>query len=158
MRLETVFESMITAEQIKQLRERTGISMMACKKALEEAGGDFEKALGLLAQRGLKVAEAKSERATKAGIVESYIHPNKQIGVLLELRSETDFVAKTADFGTLARDISMHIAASDPSTVDELLNQLYVKNPDMAVGDYLKESIQKFGENIEISRFSRFNI
>lgn len=149
---------MITAEQIKQLRERTGISMMACKKALEEAGGDFDKALGLLAQRGLKVAEAKSERATKAGIVESYIHPNKQIGVLLELRSETDFVAKTADFGALARDISMHIAASDPSTVEELLSQPYVKNPDMTVGDHVKEFIQKFGENIEISRFSRFNI
>ena len=149
---------MITPEQIKQLRERTGISVMACKYALEEASGDFNKALGLLAERGLKVAEAKSERATKAGIVESYIHPNKQIGVLVELRSETDFVAKTADFGTLVRDISMHIAASSPSSVEELLNQPYVKNPDITVGDYIKESIQKFGENIEISRFSRFNI
>ncbi len=131
---------------------------MACKKALEEAGGDFDKAIGLLTERGLKVAEAKSERATKAGIVESYIHPNKQIGVLVELRSETDFVAKTADFGTLARDISMHIAASSPSGVEELLNQPYVKNSDITVGGYIQESVQKFGENIEISRFSRFNI
>ncbi|MDP3052066.1 MAG: translation elongation factor Ts [bacterium] len=149
---------MITSEQIKQLRGKTGVSVMACKKALEEAGGDAEKALVLLSERGLKVAEAKSERATKAGIIDSYIHPTKQIGVLLELRSETDFVAKNSEFQTLAHDISMHIAASCPNDVHELMTQPYIKNPDIAVGDYITEAVQKFGENIEIARFSRFSV
>ncbi len=131
---------------------------MACKSALKEAGGDIDKALNFLAERGLKIAEEKSERLTKAGIIEAYIHPTKQIGVLLELRSETDFVAKNQDFQVLARDIAMHIAASSPQDIPELLIQPYVKNPEITVGDYIKEAIQKFGENIEISRFNRFNI
>lgn len=149
---------MTTAEQIKQLRDKTGVSVMACKTALEEAGGDIEKALNLLAERGLKIAEEKSERATKAGIIESYVHSSRQIGVLLELRSETDFVARNQEFQTLAHDISMHIAASYPTDIAELLSQPYVKNPDITVNDYVKEAIQKFGENIEIARFARFNI
>ncbi len=149
---------MITSEQIKQLREKTGVSVMACKNALEEASGDFEKALLLLRERGLRVAEAKSERATKAGIIESYIHQNKQIGVLLELRSETDFVSKHEDFQALAHNIAMHIAANGSADTGELLNQSYIKNPDITVSDYIKEFIQKFGENIEIGRFERFNI
>ena len=149
---------MITAEQIKKLRDQTGISMISCKNALEEAGGDVEKALALLAAKGVKVAEAKSERTTKAGIIEAYIHPNKQIGVLLELRSETDFVAKNHEFQVLAHDICMHIAASFPQDVTELLSQPYIKNPDITVADYIKGLIQKFGENIEIGSFKRFNI
>ncbi len=149
---------MITAEQIKQLREKTGISVMACKKALEEAGGDFAKALSLLNERGLEIAEQKSERATRAGIIESYIHPSKQIGVLLDIRTETDFVAKNAEFQVVAHDIAMHIAASSPQEVSDLLEQPCVKNPDITIGAYLKEAIQKFGENIEIARFARFNI
>lgn len=148
----------IIAEQIKQLRERTGVSMMACKSALEEAEGDIEKAVSLLAERGTKIAEAKAERATKAGVIDSYVHPTKQIGVLLELRSETDFVAKNSEFQALAHDISMHIAASCPQDVEELLRQPFIKNPENTVADYIKEHIQKFGENIEISRFSRFNV
>ncbi len=149
---------MITSEQVKQLRDKTGVSVMACKEALEKSGGDVEKALDFLAERGLKIAEAKSERRTKAGIVEAYIHPSKQIGVLLELRSETDFVAKNQDFQILAHDLSMHIAASCPNDIPELLSQPYVKNPEITVNDFLKEAVQKFGENIEISRFNRFNI
>jgi len=149
---------MITAEQIKNLRERTGVSVMACKKALEEAGGDMEKAVLLLRQEGIKIAEKKSERALKAGIIESYIHSNKMIGVLLEARSETDFVARNEEFISFSHDIAMHIAASDPKDTAELLQQPYIKNPGITIGDYLKEMIQKFGENIEISRFVRFNI
>ncbi len=149
---------MITAEQIKKLRDQTGISMISCKNALEEAGGDVEKALALLAAKGVKVAEAKSERMTKAGIIEAYIHPNKQIGVILELRSETDFVAKNQEFQVLAHDICMHIAAISPQNVAELLIQPYIKNPDVTVADYIKGFIQKFGENIEIGNFTRFNI
>lgn len=149
---------MITSEQIKQLRDKTGVSVMACKKALEESGGDAEKAFAFLAERGLKIAEAKSERITKAGVIDAYIHPTKQIGVLLELRSETDFVAKNSEFQALSHDISMHIAANCPDDVHELMNQQFIKNLDITVGDYIKEAIQKFGENIEISRFSRFNV
>ncbi len=148
----------ITSEQIKQLRDKTGISMMACKEALEEAGGDIEKALSLLAERGLKVAEAKSERPTKAGIIEAYVHPTKQIGVLLEIRSETDFVAKGPEFQALAHDIAMHIAAAFPQDVADLMRQQYIKNPDIKVEEYIKEFVQKFGENIEVARFSRFNV
>lgn len=149
---------MISPEQIKNLREQTGVSIIACKNALEEAGGDLEKALSLLAERGAKIAEAKSERATRAGIIDSYIHPTKQIGVLLELRSETDFVAKNVDFQNLGHDISMHIAASCPQDVEDLLHQPFVKKPEITIADYIKEFIQKFGENIEVSRFSRFNV
>jgi elongation factor Ts len=149
---------MITSEQIKKLRDKTGVSVMACKNALEEAGGDIEKAITLLNSRGAKIAEEKSERPTKAGIIEAYIHPTKQIGVLLELRSETDFVANNNDFQILAHDIAMHIAASNPSDVSELLSQPYIKNCEITVADFLKEAIQKFGENIEIARFSRYNI
>ncbi len=149
---------MATPEQIKTLRDKTGVSVMACRNALDEAGGDLEKAIILLSQRGEKVAEQKSDRQTKAGIIEAYIHSNKQIGALLELRSETDFVAKNSDFQRLAHDIAMHIAASNPSGVSELVNQPYIKNCDVTIADYLKEAIQKFGENIEIGSFSRFSI
>jgi elongation factor Ts len=149
---------MITAEQIKQLRDKTDVSVMACKKALEEAGGDMGKALNLLAERGVRIAEEKSDRPTKAGIIDAYIHPTKQIGALLELRSETDFVARGADFQNLAHDINMQIAASNPKDVSELMGQPYIKNPEITVGDYIKEAVQKFGENIEIAHFVRFNI
>ncbi|MBI4692001.1 MAG: translation elongation factor Ts [Candidatus Terrybacteria bacterium] len=145
-------------EQIKNLRERTGVSVMACKKALEEAGGDMEKAISILRQEGIKIAEKKSERSLNAGIIESYIHSNKMIGVLLEARSETDFVARNEEFISFSHDIAMHIAASDPKDTAELLQQPYIKNPGVTVGDYLREMIQKFGENIEISRFVRYNV
>ncbi|KKT61808.1 MAG: Elongation factor Ts [Candidatus Giovannonibacteria bacterium GW2011_GWA2_44_26] len=149
---------MAASEQIKQLRDKTGISVMACKRALEEAKGDFDKALAFLAERGAQIAEQKSERITKAGIVDAYVHSSKQIGVLLELRSETDFVAKNGEFQALAHDIAMHIAASRPQDIHELMIQPFVKNPEKSVADYLKEAVAKFGENIEVARFSRFNI
>lgn len=149
---------MVTTEQIKKLRERTGISVMACKKALEEAGADMEKAVIILRQEGIKIAKKKSERLLNAGIIESYIHNNKMVGVLLEARSETDFVARHEEFLSFSHNIAMHIAASDPKDTAELLQQPYVKNPGITVGDYLQEMIQKFGENIEISRFVRYNI
>lgn len=149
---------MVTAEQIKKLREKTGVSVMACKKALEGAKGDMEKAVLILRQEGAKIAEKKSERLLKAGIIESYIHSNKMIGVLLEARSETDFVARNEGFISFSHDIAMHIAAANPSGVPELIGQPYVKNPGITVGDYVKETIQKFGENIEISRFVRYNV
>lgn len=148
---------MITAEQIKKLREQTGVSVMICKKALEEAGGDFDKALINLRKEGVKMADKKSLRALKAGIIESYIHSNKQIGVLIEARSETDFVAKNEEFVAFVKNIAMHIAASNPEDISMLLGQEYIKNPSITIGDYIKETIQKFGENIEINRFTQYN-
>lgn len=107
----------ITAAQIQELRQKTGASMMDCKKALEEANGNQEEAMNLLRKKGKSIAEKKGARETNAGIIESYIHPNKRIGVLLELRCETDFVAQNSDFLNLAHDLVMHIAAMSPKYI-----------------------------------------
>lgn len=147
----------ISSEQIKELREKTNISVMACKKALEEAEGDMDKALEVLRKEGVRVAEKKSERALKAGIIDSYIHSNKQVGVLIEVRCETDFVAKNENFQSFSHGVAMHIAALDPQNIDGLLKQNYIKEIDKTIEDYLKETIQKFGENIEITRFIRYD-
>ena len=107
----------ITAQQVKELRERTGAGMMDCKKALTEADGDLDKAVEALRTSGLAAAEKKSGRATAEGLIESYIHAGGKIGVLLEVNCETDFVARTDDFQELVRDIAMHVAAADPRFV-----------------------------------------
>ena len=109
---------MITTEQIKELRDETGVSVMQCKKALEETGGDKEKALLVLRKKSSDIAAKKGDRTLGAGIVESYIHSNKSVGVLVELACETDFVARNEDFVTMARDIAMHIAAMNPEYTD----------------------------------------
>lgn len=110
---------MITTEQIKELRDMTGISVMQCKKALEEAGGDKEKALALLRKKSGDIAAKKEGRELGAGVIESYIHNTKTVGVLVELSCETDFVARNEGFVALARDIAMHTAAMNPEYVDE---------------------------------------
>lgn len=110
---------MITTEQIKELRELTGISVMQCKKALEEASGDKEKALLILRKKSGDIATKKGDRELGAGVVESYIHSNKTVGALLELSCETDFVARNEEFITMARDIAMHITATNPQYLDE---------------------------------------
>lgn len=190
-------------DKIKELREKTDVSVMVCQKALEEAGGDMEKAMQILRKEGVKVAEKKSHRSLNAGIIEAYIHSTKQVGVLLEIRCETDFVSKNEGFQRFAHDIAMHIAAADPlyvspedipedskeeikkifeeeiSKIDKpqeikekilegklgtyikertLLEQPYVKNQDITVGDFIKEGVQKFGENISVVHFSRYSI
>lgn len=148
---------MVTAEQIKELRNKTNVSVMVCKKALEESKGDMEKAIEFLHKEGVKMAEEKADHVLRAGIIDAYIHNNKQIGVLLELRSESDFVSRNDDFRALAHEISMHIAASSPDDVNELMKQPYIKNPEITVKDYMQEHIQKFGENIDIVRFARYS-
>ncbi|MBI4708705.1 MAG: translation elongation factor Ts [Candidatus Portnoybacteria bacterium] len=132
---------MITSDQVKQLRDKTQSSMMECKKALEEAGGDFNKALELLQRRGKQIAEKRAEKETKAGVVEAYIHPNKKIGVLVELNCETDFVAKNETFKELAHDLAMHIAAMNP---------LYL-SPEDIPQEYLDKQKQGFGEEFQNS-------
>jgi len=149
---------MITVEEIKALREETGLSIMECQKALEEAQGNREQAMLLLKKRGMAVAAKKSERALGAGIVVSYIHAGETVGVILELLCETDFVAKNPEFKAVARDISMHVAAMNPADTAELLEQSFIKDPERKISDLLNNTVQKFGERTEIGRFVRFSI
>jgi len=149
---------MITAQQIKELRDKTGVSVSACKRALEEAGGDMEKALAVLQRESAKSAEKKADRVLGSGVIEAYVHNNKKVGVILELKSESDFVSGNEEFRTLAKDAAMHIAASSPSDLDELMGQPYIKNPAVTVKELLNQAIQKFGEKIEISRFAKYNL
>ncbi len=144
-------------EIIQKLREVTGAGVMECKKALEEAGGDFDKALDFIRERGIAKAEKKSERHTAAGVLESYVH-NGRVGVLLELHCETDFVAKTDEFRGLAHETAMQIAAMDPVDAHDLLLQPYIKNQAITVGDLIKQTIAKLGENIKVERFVRYEI
>lgn len=190
---------------IKALRDETGVAVMQCKKALEDAGGDMEKARMMLRKKSGELAAKKSDRALGSGVVAAYIHGNASVGAIVELSCETDFVAKNEEFKKLAYDIAMHIVASNPkyrveadiSEADRakakaffeeevektmagkpeaikakalegkmdtyfaelvLVKQPFVKNPDVTVGDLIKGAVQKFGENTELTRFSRFAV
>ena len=189
-------------EEIKSLKDLTGVGLTSAKKALEEADGDFEKAVEAMRVKGISKADTKSEREAKAGLIEAYVHSDR-IGVMVEVNCETDFVARTDDFKNFAHDIAMHIAASAPRYISEadvtpealkkeeqliraelkesgkpdemidkitegklkkfheevcLLNQPYIKNPDQKVGDLLKETIAKLGENMVIRQMSRIEL
>ncbi|TSC85185.1 MAG: elongation factor T [Parcubacteria group bacterium Gr01-1014_17] len=145
----------ITTDQIKALRDKTGVSVMQCRKALTEAGGDAEKALLILKKRGAEAAAKKSGRALGAGAVASYIHPGATVGALVLLSSETDFVSRNPEFQALARDIAMHVAAMNPEK-GALLDQPFIKTPDETVRGLIEKAIQKFGERIEVADFTRF--
>lgn len=159
---------MVTAEQVKALRDATGVSIGDCKKALEAAGGDMDKAMAELRDRSKGLTAKKADRVLKAGAIQSYIHATGTVGVLVELSCETDFVAKNDEFKTLARDIAVHIAAMNPETIKKerddqssetvLLEQPFVKNPEHTVASIVEQGIQKFGEKIEITRFTRFAV
>ena len=183
----------ITSEQLKALRDKTGISVMQCKKALEEAEGDEEKAMIILKTKSAEQASKKADRAFGAGVVEAYIHTNGLMGSMIELASETDFVSNNAEFKALAKDIAMQVVAVGPQFLKEsdvteeahakaietlsieghipgeeeihtyiqsliLLNQAYIKNPDITIQGMLDTAMQKFGERIEIIKFVRFEI
>jgi len=193
----------ITALMVKDLREKTNAPVMDCKKALMDSNGDMEKAINYLREKGLAAASRKVGRITKEGLVVSYIHPGGRIGVLLEINCETDFVAKNSDFGVLAKDLAMQIAATNPICIKKedlpaeilekekeiyraqakstgkpdkviekivegklekyytevcLLEQAFVKDPDIKVQDLIKNYIAKFGENITLSRFIRYQL
>ncbi len=144
-------------DDVKKLRDMTGAGVMDCKQALAEAKGDFDKAFQIVRERGVLIAEKKSERKTGAGILESYIHLNR-VGVLLELRTETDFVARSEPFKTLAHEVAMQITASAPDNVDALLSQPYIKDETITVHDLVKQTIAKVKENVKIERFVRYEI
>ena len=149
---------MITAAQIKELREKTGISVALCKKALEESKGDIAKALKILSRESEALADKKSGRELNAGALDVYLHTAKNIAVLVDLRSETDFVSKNEAFTSLAHDLAIHIAASSPSSVEELMEQNYVTDPALKIRDLIRGAVQKFGENIRIARFTRYSL
>tara|TARA_Y100000310_G_scaffold342466_1_gene445877 strand:- start:6284 stop:6742 length:459 start_codon:yes stop_codon:yes gene_type:complete len=149
---------MVSPEQVKALRERTGISIMQCKKALEEGNGDIDEALTYLKEQGIAVAQKKQNRDLSAGVVGSYVHGTGDIGAMVELLCETDFVAKNEEFKQLARDIAMHLSASPAGDKDELLSSEYIKNTDQTIADLLQGAIQKFGEKTDIGKFERFSI
>ncbi|MBI5733074.1 translation elongation factor Ts [Candidatus Jorgensenbacteria bacterium] len=147
----------MTGEVIQKLRALTGAGVMECKRALDDTQGDIEAAVRLIHERGLVKAEKKQGRTTGSGLVESYIH-NERVGVLLELRSETDFVARSAPFRELAHELAMQIAAMDPVDPDALSAQPYIKDDSMTVGELVKRAMAKLGENIKVMRFSRYEI
>ena len=142
---------------VQKLREATGAGVMECKKALDEAAGDFEKAIAVVHEMGLIKAERKGERLTGAGLLESYIH-NERVGVLLELRCETDFVARSEPFRELAHAIAMQIAAMGGDTPDEVLAQEYIRDSSRTVGDLMKDVIARTGENITLGEFHRVEL
>jgi len=144
-------------EKIKKLREETEISIAECKKALEEAKGDLEKAKEILKKRYGEMAKKRKERETKEGIIEAYIHPGRKIGVLLELRCESDFVAKNPEFQKLAHELCLQIAAIDPEEIP-LLEQNWIRDESKKIKDLISEYIAKFDENIVVGRFARFQI
>jgi elongation factor Ts len=189
----------ITTDTIKELRDRTGVSVMQCKKALEEAAGDIAKALVILQKKGADSAAKKSDRTLGAGIITAYIHSNGSVGAMIEVACETDFVAKNPDFKAFAYDIAMHIAAQKPEFLKKeditaevkkvatevfekdvegkpadmkakilegklnayfgdrvLLDQPFIKNPELTISGVVAAAIQKFGEKVEIVRFVRY--
>ncbi len=193
----------ITASLVKQLREKTGVGMMDCKKALKESKGDITQAIDYLRKKGIATAQKRGGRTTSEGQIQSYIHAGGKIGVLVEVNCETDFTGKTADLTEFVKNVAMHIAATNPLAIDRdgisadvlakendiyytqakesgkpenvldkivegkmkkffaestLLEQQYVKNPDITIQDLLNEMIAKTGEKIVINRFVRYQL
>lgn len=160
-------------ETIKLLREKSGAGVMDCKQALDEAKGDTETALKILHEKGISAAAKKTSRAANEGLVESYVHNGGQIGAIVEINCETDFVARTPEFKTLAHDIAMQVAAMAPVHIDHtdvpenddsipddslLMHQTFIRDPSKTMQDLLSEAIGKLGENIVIRRFTRFSL
>ena len=165
---------MVTVDDVKRLREETGAGVMDSKRALDDAEGDFERARALRRARGIAAAARRSDRTTSKGVVESYIHGEGRIGVLVEINCETDFVARTDDFRALARDVAMQVAAMNPAALapedvgedvpegereqSALLTQTFVKDAAQTVQQRIEETIASTGENIRVTRFARFEL
>ncbi|MEX2054243.1 MAG: translation elongation factor Ts [Candidatus Colwellbacteria bacterium] len=148
---------MADAATVKKLREQTGAGIMDAKRALQEAGGDLDKATEVIKKKGLATAEKKSAREIKAGIVKNYGH-NDRVGVVLRLGCETDFVAKSEPFQELAHNLAMQIVAMDPKDADELMAQPFIKDDKVTVGELITDAIAKTGENIKLDEFHRMEL
>ena len=147
---------MVTASLVKELREKTGAGMMDCKKVLTETDGDMEKAIELLRERGIAKAAKKSGRIAAEGLVEAYVSKDGKIGAVVEVNSETDFVAKNEEFKTFVMNVAKQIVEKAPKTVEELLEQESIEVPGKTVNEVLVEKIATIGENMNIRRFERF--
>jgi elongation factor Ts len=163
----------VTTESVRELRERTQAGIMDCKRALVEANGDMERAAALLHEWGIATVAKKSSRSANEGLIEAYVHGVGNIGVLVEVNCETDFVAKTTEFKELAHDLALQIAAMNPEVVDDektlgdlnfsageprLLHQQYVKDPSRTIRDLVTDMTARVGENVVVKRFVRFEI
>ena len=147
---------MITASQVKELREKTGAGMMDCKKVLTETNGDEEKAIELLRERGIAKAAKKSDRIAAEGLVETYISEDGKVGVVVEVNAETDFVAKNEEFRNFVADVAKQVAKENPADVEALLEQKSIAEPEKTVREVLTNKIATIGENMSIRRFVRF--
>jgi elongation factor Ts len=148
----------VDLKSIKKLRDETSASIADCRRALDETGGDYKKALEWLKKRATEIAAKKADRETSAGLIEAYIHGGGKVGVLVEILCETDFVAKTDEFKHLAKEVAMQVAAMDPKDVDSLLKQEYIRDGSQTIEKLVKEVIGKLGENISVKKFIRFEI
>ena len=144
--------------KVKDLRMRTGLSFSEVKKALDEADGDVARAMDVLKAHGVAVAEKKSSREVKEGVVDAYIHATKKLGALVEVLCETDFVARNVEFQKLAHELAMQVAATKPGTSEDLLSQPFIKDQDITVKDFINQYIAKLGENIQVGRFEIFQL
>ncbi len=142
---------------IKQLREKTGAGIADCREALEVSKNDFKKAEDYLKKKGFEKAAKKSDRETNSGLIDSYIHMGR-VGVIVELLCETDFVARTDEFNTLAHEICLQVSSMNPKDVKALEKQEYVRDPAKTISDLVKETIAKLGENITIGRINRIEL
>lgn len=166
----------VSTAMVKELRELTGAGVMDCRRALDESGGDIKKATEILREKGIAAAAKRSDREANQGVVEAYIHGGGRVGVLLELNCETDFVANTEAFRTLARNIAMQIAAMNPQVISAedranredlaglpdtevaLLSQPYIRDSGRTIKDLVNDTIATTGENIKVGRFTRFEL
>ncbi|MCX7955637.1 MAG: elongation factor Ts [Patescibacteria group bacterium] len=149
---------MYDINKLKKLREETGVSFSLCKKALEETNNNIEEAKKLLTKWGADKIKDKAGRTTSAGAIFSYVHHNKKIASLVEILCETDFVSTNKEFSSLGQEIAMQIASLKPQTIEELLNQNYIRDPSKKILDLLKDAVLKFGENIKINRIIYWEI
>ena len=148
---------MSNLEELKQLREETGVSMGECQKALSLSKGDITKAKEILKKLGKELAQKKSERVTCQGIIDTYVHPNKKVGAMIELRCETDFVAKNPDFLKLAHELCLQVAAVDPEEIP-ILEQPWIKDQAKTVKSLIEDTVAKLGENIILEKFIRYEL
>lgn len=144
----------VSLERIKKLREDTGAGVSDCRQALEDAKGNYGKAKKLIMERGLEKAAKKAGRQTQQGLIESYVHAGR-VGVLVELRCETDFVARTDDFKKLAHELALQVASMNPKNVKELLASPYIRDEGLTIESLVKQTVAKVGENITVARFTR---